>query len=77
MHAEMVCQEKHGLQYWLIFEEETNDFVAPVASALELLSSGRPRNRISPGEAEMGRGYASEIARGVVKHAFEDLHFPC
>src|SRR5438034_1856822 len=27
MHAEMACQEKHGLQYWPIFETDTDEFV--------------------------------------------------
>ena len=77
MHAEMACQEKHGMQYWPIFEKDTNDFVGCCGM--------RPWNYSPPEGHEIGfhlvkpkwgKGYASEIARGVVKHAFEDLKYP-
>ena len=77
MHAEMACQEKHGLQYWPIFETDTDEFVGCCGM--------RPWHRSPPEgheigfhlvKAKWGRGYAPEIAGGVVQHAFEDLRFP-
>jgi len=77
MHAEMTCSEKHGVQYWPMFETETKQFVGSCGL--------RPWAYTPPEGHEMGfalvkakwsRGYASEIAAGVVKHAFETLQLP-
>jgi ribosomal-protein-alanine N-acetyltransferase len=77
MHTEIACAEKHGVQYWPIFETATNEFVGCCGL--------RPWAYTPPEGHEMGftlvktkwgRGYASEIAAGVVKHAFEALQLP-
>jgi RimJ/RimL family protein N-acetyltransferase len=76
IRAEMACQEKHGVQYWPIFERETEEFVGCCGM--------RPWIYSPPEGHEIGfhlvkekwdRGYASEIAQAVVKHAFEKLEF--
>lgn len=74
MRAEMACAERHGVQYWPIFETQTNEFVGCCGL--------RPWAYTAPAghelgfhlvQAKWGKGYAYEIAQGVVKHAFETL----
>src|SRR5262249_20342387 len=74
MRAEMTCQEKHGVQYWPIFEMETGEFVGCCGL--------RPWAYTPPAGHELGfhlikakwaQGYGFEIAQGVVKHGFENL----
>jgi len=76
MRAEMACLDKHGIQYWPIFEKHTDEFVGCCGL--------RPWAYTPPAghelgfhllKAKWGRGYASEVARAVVQHAFEKLHF--
>ena len=77
MRAEMACQEKHRLQYWPIFEKETEEFVGCCGMRPWIYS---PPEGHEIGfhlvKAKWGKGYASEIARAVVNHAFEKLQFP-
>jgi RimJ/RimL family protein N-acetyltransferase len=77
MRTEIVCAEKHGVQYWPIFETQTNEFVGCCGL--------RPWDYTPPAGHEFGfalvqkkwgQGYASEIAQGVVNHAFEKLQLP-
>lgn len=77
VRAEITCVEKYGVQYWPIFESETDEFVGCCGM--------RPWTYTPPAGHEMGfalvkskwgRGYASEVARGVVNLAFDKLHFP-
>jgi ribosomal-protein-alanine N-acetyltransferase len=77
MRAEMVCFEQHGLQYWPIFEKQSDEFVGCCGL--------RPWAYTSPEGHELGfhllktkwgRGFAFEVAQGVVNHAFEKLQFP-
>jgi [ribosomal protein S5]-alanine N-acetyltransferase len=74
LHAEMACFDEHGVQYFPIFERETNDFVGCCGL--------RPWRYTPPQgheigfhlvKAKWGQGYAFEIAQGVVRHAFDDL----
>ena len=77
MHAEMACQEKHALQYWPIFEKDTNEFVGCCGMRPWVYSLPEGHEvGFHLVKAKWGKGYASEIARGVVNHAFENLHFP-
>jgi ribosomal-protein-alanine N-acetyltransferase len=77
MHAEMACLQKHGVQYWPIFEKQTDEFVGCCGL--------RPWVYTPPlghelgfhlVKAKWGHGYALEAAHEVVKHAFEKLQFP-
>lgn len=74
MHAEMACFEKHGMQYWPVFEKQTGEFVGCCGL--------RPWVYTPPEGHELGfhlikpkwgQGYASEVAQEVVKCAFEKL----
>jgi RimJ/RimL family protein N-acetyltransferase len=76
MRAEIACFDKHGVQYWPIFEKETDEFVGCCGL--------RPWAYTAPPGHELGfhlmkskwgRGYAFEVAREVVNHAFETLQF--
>ena len=77
MRAEMACLEKHGVQYWPIFEKSSDEFVGCCGL--------RPWVYTPPEGHELGfhlvkakwrQGYALEMAQGVVNHAFEKLQFP-
>ena len=77
MRAEIVCQEKHGVQYWPIFEKDTDDFVG--CCGLRPWAYSPPEGHeigFHLVKAKWGKGYASEVAQGVVKHAFEKLRYP-
>jgi RimJ/RimL family protein N-acetyltransferase len=77
MRAEMACQEKHRLQYWPIFEKETEEFVG--CCGMRPWTYSPPEGHeigFHLVKAKWGMGYASEIARAVVNHAFEKLQFP-
>ena len=76
LRAEMACSEQHGLQYWPIFEKRTDEFVGCCGL--------RPWAYTPPEGYELGfhlmkskwgRGYAFEVAEGVVRHAFDRLQF--
>jgi [ribosomal protein S5]-alanine N-acetyltransferase len=76
MRAEMACQEKHGVQYWPIFEKDTNDFVG--CCGLRPWAYSPPEGHeigFHLVKTKWGQGYASEVAQGVVKHAFEKLQY--
>lgn len=77
MRGEIACAQEHGVQYWPVFETQTNEFVGCCGM--------RPWAYTPPAGYEMGfalvkskwgRGYASEIARGIVDLAFGKLRFP-
>ena len=77
MHAEIACAGKHGVQYWPIFETATKGFVG--CCGLRPWAYGPPEGHemgFALVKTKWGRGYASEIAAGVVKHAFETLQLP-
>ena len=77
MKAEMVCGEKHGVQYWPVFERQTDDFVG--CCGLRPWAYAPP-----PGHeigfhlvaSKWGKGYAFEVAQAVVTHAFQKLQYP-
>ena len=76
MQAEMACAERHGIQYWPVFEKQTNEFVG--CCGLRPWAYTPPPGHemgFALVRAKWGRGYASEIARGVVNYAFETLRF--
>ena len=77
MQAEMACLEKHGVQYWPIFEKQSDEFVGCCGL--------RPWVYTPPEGHELGfhlmktkwgQGYAFEVAHAVVKHGFEKLQLP-
>jgi ribosomal-protein-alanine N-acetyltransferase len=77
MRAEMVCREKNGVQYWPVFERQRGEFIGCCGL--------RPWIYTPPAGYELGfhllkskwgHGYGFEVARAVVKHAFESLQFP-
>jgi ribosomal-protein-alanine N-acetyltransferase len=77
MRAEMACLDKNGVQYWPIFEKQSDEFVGCCGL--------RPWVYTAPEghelgfhllKAKWGNGYAFEVAQGVVKHGFEKLQFP-
>ena|SRR5579883_1751075 len=77
MKAEMACAEKYGVQYWPIFEKQTNEFVG--CCGLRPWAYSPPAGHelgFHLVKAKWGQGYALEIAGGVVKHAFETLSIP-
>jgi [ribosomal protein S5]-alanine N-acetyltransferase len=77
MRAEMVCREKHGIQYWPVFEKGTDDFVG--CCGLRPWAYAPPEGHelgFHLVKAKWGCGYASEVARAVVQHAFRELRFP-
>jgi RimJ/RimL family protein N-acetyltransferase len=74
LQAEMTCLEKHGVQYWAIFERESNEFVGCCGT--------RPWNYppfdgyeigFHLMKSKWGKGYAFEGARAVVGYAFGEL----
>jgi [ribosomal protein S5]-alanine N-acetyltransferase len=74
---EIACQEKHGTQYWPMFEIQSGEFVGCCGL--------RPWAYSPPEGYELGfhlvkakwrNGYAFEAAQGIVRHAFERLQFP-
>jgi RimJ/RimL family protein N-acetyltransferase len=74
---EVVCQEKHGVQYWPVFEKETDEFVG--CCGLKPWTYSPPEGHelgFHLLKAKWGRGYALEVADGVVRHGFETLQFP-
>ena len=77
MRAEMRCRDEHGIQYWPIFENETNEFVG--CCGLRPWAYSPPEGHelgFHLIKSQWGRSYALEIAHAVVKHAFETLQFP-
>jgi [ribosomal protein S5]-alanine N-acetyltransferase len=77
MHAEMACFDKHGVQYWPIFENRSDEFVG--CCGLRPWAYTPPEGHelgFHLVKAKWGRGYACEIAQGVVQHAFEKLQLP-
>lgn len=77
MRSEMSCAERHGVQYWPIFEKETDEFAG--CCGLRPWAYTPPAGHetgFALIKAKWGRGYASEISRAVVKHAFETLRLP-
>jgi RimJ/RimL family protein N-acetyltransferase len=76
MRAEMACQQKHGVQYWPIFKRGSDDFAG--CCGLRPWAYTPPEGHevgFHLLKAHWGKGYASEVAQGVVKHAFEKLQF--
>ena len=76
MRAEMACYEQHNLQYWLIFENVSDDFVG--CCGLRPWAYTPPEGHelgFHLMKSKWGRGYAFEIAHGVVQHAFHRLEF--
>jgi ribosomal-protein-alanine N-acetyltransferase len=74
---EMACQENFGVQYWPIFEKQTEEFVGCCGLRPWVYS---PPEGHELGfhllKAKWGHGYAFEVAQGVVRHAFEKLGLP-
>lgn len=77
LQFEIACQEKHGVQYWPIFEKGTGEFAG--CCGLRPWAYSFPEGHelgFHLLKSKWGRGYAFEIAQGVVNHAFEKLNFP-
>src|SRR5262245_37521143 len=77
MRGEIACLHKHAVQYWPIYEKRSGEFVGCCGL--------RPWAYTPPTGHELGfhlikskwsRGYAFEVATGVVKHAFGKLQLP-
>jgi RimJ/RimL family protein N-acetyltransferase len=76
MRAEMTCFEKHGVQYWPVFENQTDEFVG--CCGLRPWAYTPPEGYelgFHLVKAKWGRGYAFEVAMGVVEHAFDKLQY--
>ena len=77
MRAEMACLDKNEVQYWPIFEKQSDEFVGCCGLRPWVYT---PPEGYELGfhllKAKWGRGYAFEVAQGVVKHAFDKLRFP-
>jgi len=74
MRAEMACLEKHGVQYWPVFEKRSGEFVG--CCGLRPWAYTPPEGHeigFHLVKSKWGKGYAVEAAQGVVKHAFEQL----
>jgi [ribosomal protein S5]-alanine N-acetyltransferase len=71
---EIACQEKHEVQYWPVFEKQTEDFVG-CCGLRPWTHSSLDGHEIGFHlvMAKWGRGFASEIAQAVVQHAFHTL----
>jgi RimJ/RimL family protein N-acetyltransferase len=74
LQAEMTCLEKHRVQYWPIFERESDEFVGCCGT--------RPWNYppfdgyeigFHLTKSKWGKGYALEAAQAVVDYAFGEL----
>jgi [ribosomal protein S5]-alanine N-acetyltransferase len=74
---ETACQEKFGVQYWPIFEKQTDEFVGCCGLRPWVYS---PPEGHELGfhllKAKWGHRYALEVAHGVVRHGFETLRLP-
>ena len=77
MKLEIDCQEKHGIQYWPVFEKQTDEFVGCCGLRPWVYS---PPEGHEVGfhlvRSKWGAGYAFEVAQAVVRHAFETLQLP-
>jgi RimJ/RimL family protein N-acetyltransferase len=74
MRSEIACAEKHGVQYWPVFEQQTGDFVG--CCGLRPWAYTPPEGHelgFHLLQAEWGKGYASEVAQGVVRFGFGEL----
>jgi len=74
MRAEITCFEKHGVQYWPIFQKQTDEFVG--CCGLRPWAYTPPEGHelgFHLVKTKWGRGLAFEVAAAVVKHAFETL----
>ena len=71
LDLEIECQLKNGLQYWPIFEQQTQDFVGCCGLKPWVHSD---RGGFELGfhiiQEKWGRGYALEVAKGVISYAF-------
>jgi ribosomal-protein-alanine N-acetyltransferase len=77
LDMEMACQEKHGVQYWPVFEKHTNEFVGCCGLKPWVHS---PRGGHETGfhivKAKWGRGYAFEAAQNAVSYGFQRMQLP-
>jgi ribosomal-protein-alanine N-acetyltransferase len=74
LKLEMACQELNGIQYWPVFEKQSDDFVG--CCGLRPWAYTPPKGHelgFHLIKSKWGNGYAFEAARGVISHAFEDL----
>ena len=77
LNAEIACQEKNGVQYWPVFEKETDEFVG--CCGLRPCAYSPPEGHelgFHLMQTKWGQGYAFEVAQAVVRHGFEKLSFP-
>jgi len=74
MRSEMACLEKHGVQYWPMFEAATGEF-AGCCGLRPWAYTPPPGHELGfhLAKEKWGKGYAFEIAQGVVEHAFGNL----
>jgi RimJ/RimL family protein N-acetyltransferase len=74
LEAEITCQEKNGVQYWPVFEKQTDEFVG--CCGLRPWAYSPPAGYelgFHLVESKWGRGYGFEAAQGVVSHGFDTL----
>ena len=71
LNLEIECQAKNGLQYWPIFEQETQDFVG-CCGLKPWIHSDRGGYELGFHiiAKKWGRGYAIEAAKAVISYAF-------
>jgi ribosomal-protein-alanine N-acetyltransferase len=77
LQFEMACLEKHGVQYWPIFEKQSDEFVGccGLRPWIHSVPEGHELG-FHLLQTKWGCGYALEAARGVVRHGFETLTLP-
>lgn len=76
MRAEMACLDENGIQYWPVFEKQTDEFAG--CCGLRPWAYSPPEGHelgFHLVKTKWGRGYAFEVAQSVVKHGFEKLKF--
>lgn len=76
MRAEIACFERHGVQYWPVFERQSQEFVG--CCGLRPWAYTPPEGHeigFHLVRSKWGQGYALEVAQAVVKHAFETLDY--
>jgi RimJ/RimL family protein N-acetyltransferase len=74
MRGEIACAERHGVQYWPVFEKQAGEFVGCCGLRPWAYT---PHDGHELGfhlvQSKWGKGYAFEAAQGVLKYGFEKL----
>ncbi len=73
LHSEIDCQKNHGVQYWPIFEKESQEFVGCCGLKPWVHSTqGGHEIGFHIVQEKWGKAYAHEAAKAVVNYAFEE-----